>query len=154
MSIVPVNIRLTTNGTEQNVILNKQLINVQQVYLSEVLAVGFNGGVAGGAIVRVKHPQLNNVPIHDRPQDGTMILVNPLTPQMTYQDKLMLKGEIANINSFLISVEMLNGTVATFTELYLILKVVCRPDPYDRLSVAMEDIPQMKGPDPRQMKFL
>lgn len=154
MSIVPVNIRLTTNGTEQNVVLNKQLINVQHVYLSEVLAVGFNGGVAAGVIIRVKHPQLNNVPIHDRPQDGTMVLINPLTPQMTYQDKLMLRGEIANINSFLISVQMLNGAVATFTELYLVLKVICRLDPQDRLANAMADIPQIKGADPRQMKFL
>lgn len=154
MNVIPVSVRLTTNGREQNVVLNKQLLNVQRIYLREVLAVGFNGGVASGAIVRISHPQINNVGIHDRGMDGTMILVNPLTPQMEYHDKLMCVGEIGSVTGFRIAVDLPSGTTATFTELYLIMLFVCRQDPPERSIGALVDIPQMKGPDPRQTKFL
>lgn len=146
-----VSVRLTTNGSETNVVLNKQLVNVQEIYLEESLGVNWNGGVSGGAFLRLIHPQLSEQTLADAPQAGTMLLVSVNNPHMGYFGKLLARGGTANIQSFRISVTRPGGTPVLFDELYLNLKVVCQaPDARDRIPNAMQDIPQIKGPDPRQ----
>jgi hypothetical protein len=152
---IPVSVRLTTNGLEQNVLLNKQLVGVEYIELKEVLAVGWNGGVSSGAYLRIHHNQLNDISISDRPQAGAMLLVDVLNPWKSFDGKIIAKGQIGNLNGFRISVSLVGGAPATFTELYLIFHVRCtQPDPNERIPNAMQDIPQMKGADPRQTRFL
>lgn len=153
----PVAIRLLTSGVEQNVVLSKQLVQVESIELREVLAVGWNGGVSSGAYIRLHHPQLNEIGIHDRPQAGCMLLIDVLNPFQQYDRKVIARGGIGNLNNFRISVSNLGGAPTTFTELYLVLAVRCTPQMTSasaRLANAMEDVPQVKGADPRQMKFL
>lgn len=156
MSIIPVSVVLTGSGLEQNVSLNKLLIEVLRIELVEALAVGWNGGVSSGAFLRIQHPQLNDISIADRPISGTMLLVDVLNPRTNYTNpKTVAKGQIGNVNGFRISVTNLLGVPVSFTELYLVFNVFCRPaDPELRIPNAMLDIPQIKGADPKQTRFL
>ncbi len=150
-----VNIRLITNGAEQNVVLNKQIANVDAIYLDEVLATGWNGGVATGAYLRFTHPQLRDASIPDNGREGTLLLVDPLNPHETYSNKLLATGSASTLNSFGVSVKLPTGAPVLFTELYLILTVVSRaPAAGAYQRDAQIDWPQTKGADPRQSKFM
>jgi hypothetical protein len=154
MEEIPVSVRLATSGTLSQVNLSRQLHHVQAIYLDEALAVGWNGGVASGAFLRLEHNQLNDINIADRPARGAMLLVSPLVPHMVYSNKLLFRGEIGTLQGFQISIVDINGTPVTFTELYLVFKVVCRNnDARNLVQNAMRDIPQIKGPDPAQTRF-
>lgn len=151
---VPVSVRLATSGALSQINLNKQLHHVQAIYLDEVLAVGWNGGTASGAFLRLDHNQLNDINIADRPLRGAMLLVTPATPHMVYANKLLFQGDIATLQGFQISITDILGAPVTFTELYLIFRVVCRnKDNRNLIQNAMQDIPQIKGPDPAQARF-
>lgn len=152
-----VNVRLTTSGAEGSVILNKQLLNVEEIRLSEVLAVGWNGGVSSGAYIDIQGPQLNSIAISDNNRPGSLMLVDINTPHMVYGNKLLAVSQLGTVSSFRLSVTLPSGVPVLFTELYLILTFVCRA-PVDGSSAARAfisalDIPPMKGPDPRQTFF-
>lgn len=148
-----VNVRLTTNGNETTVVLNKQIQNVEEVRLSEVLAVGFNGGVSTGTYVCLKHPQLSDINISDNNQPGALVCLEINTPHTVYGNKLLATGSLATVNSFRVTVQLSTGAPVLFTELYLVLTFVSRLPLISgtaRVDQALMDIPQIKGPDPRQ----
>jgi hypothetical protein len=149
-----VNVRLTTNGNETTVTLNKQIQNVEEVRLSEVLGVGFNGGVSTGVYVDVRHPQLSDVNISDNNRPGALVCLEINTPHTVYGNKLIATGSLATVNSFRVSVQLPTGASVLFTELYLVLTFVSRVSHLVSASAreaqALMDVPQMKGADPRQ----
>lgn len=152
-----VNVRLTTNGVEQTVLLNKQLVNVEEVRLSEVLAVGWNGGVSGGVYLDVQNPQVNSISFSDNNRPGALLLVDVGNPHQVYGNKLLAVSQLGTVNSFRISLTLASGVPVLFTELYLVLTFVCR-NPVDGSAAARAftsalDIPQIKGADPRQTFF-
>lgn len=149
-----VNVRLTTTGAEQTVLLNKQLINVEEIRLSEVLAVGWNGGVSTGAYLDIQGAQLNSVSFSDNNRPGSLVLVDINNPHTVYANKLLAVSQLGTVNSFRVSLSLATGVPILFTELWLVLTFVCR-NPVDGSAAARAftsalDIPQMKGPDPRQ----
>lgn len=152
-----VNVRLTTNGAEQTIMLNKQIVNVEEIRLSEVLAVNWNGAVSAGAYLDIQGPQVNSVSCSDNNRPGSLVLVDINTPHIVYANKLLAVSQLGTVNSFRVSLTLASGAPVTFTELYLILTFVCR-SPVDGSAAARAftsalDIPQMKGPDPRQTFF-
>lgn len=152
-----VNVRLITSGVEQTIMLNKQLVNVEEIRLSEVLAVEWNGAVAAGAYLDIQGPQINNIAFSDNSRPGSLVLVSPATPHVVYGNKLLATSQLGTVNSFRVSLTLASGVPVAFTELYLIFTFVCR-NPVDGSAAARAftsalDIPQIKGPDPRQTFF-
>lgn len=153
-----VNVRLTGSGVEQTVLLNKQLTHVEEIRVSEVLAVGFNGGVSTGAYLDIQNPQINSIAYSDNNRAGSLLLLDINTPHVVYANKQIAASQLGTVNSFRVSVTLPSGAPLVFTELYLVLTFVCR-NPVDGSAAARAftsalDIPQTKGPDPRETFLL
>ena len=147
-------IRLTVSADHYKVKLPKQFQRVEEIRLDEYMVINFNGGVSGVGYLNVNVNGSQAFAINNDNKNGTALGVDVLNPQVIYnRPRILASGDGVAITDFEVRFDMADGTLATFTEALFVVTFVMRKPAEEiaayRRVAAMQEIPAMKGVDPR-----
>jgi hypothetical protein len=149
-----IQVRLTTDGRETNIVLPVQYKNVQEIRLDETFFVAWNGGVSGTAYLRVRLNGASDAAVNTDNQPGLLIGVDVLNPQAIYQrPRTVCYCDNVSVNRFVVSIRSPAGADIVFTEGVVNLTLVMNKDPDQiaeyRRAAQQTETPQIKGVDGR-----
>lgn len=120
-------VRLQTNGAATQIVLQVPFERVEEIRLDEVLTTNFNGGAAGMGYLTISGQALTSATINTDRRPGVLIMVDPLNPHVIYsRPRVVSKATQATLQQFELSFLSPTGVPMTFTEMGLVLTIVCR----------------------------
>jgi hypothetical protein len=146
-------IRITAAGV--NKINLPQIQRVDEIRLDGFFITGFNGAVSASAYLQISGMSgMREATINSNNKPGCLIAVDVNNPHVIFsRPRVLATGSATTVNNFDINLVMPSGANASFTEACFFITFVCRKSPEEmseyRQLMAQVELPQMKGPDPR-----
>lgn len=136
-----VTVRLTTDGSETNVVLSQQFDDVEEIRLNEFLFTNYQGGTSGACYLRLRQNGLSNATVNNEANPGLLIPVDVLNPHQIYNNpRPISRGQMVNVSHFGIQLLTPAGAAVTFDEASLVLTFVCR-----RSADSMAEVRRLKS---------
>lgn len=119
-------VRLGSNAGKNVIRLNAILAQCEEIRLDEIFLKNFNGGVSTSFYLDFEISGMSSGFASNENRSGLLVAYDSLNPRQYYSRPKVLSKGMTNLSGFTMSILLPDGSVPTFSEVALMMTIVCR----------------------------